>query len=95
MSALHALEVSAEKLLTNSADPYPEVRLPLGFQRRCLYGRHRVLAAREVLPPQERWWTVDIYLIDVNDELKKALIEEHSNEQLPSDSEIYCKIRKY
>ena len=34
-------------------------------------------------------------LQDIDDELKKALIEEHSNEQPPSDGEIYCKIRKY
>ncbi|OAF55407.1 hypothetical protein VC83_08335 [Pseudogymnoascus destructans] len=32
---------------------------------------------------------------DIDDELRKALIEEHSNEQPPSDGEIYCKIRKY
>ncbi|ELR03573.1 hypothetical protein GMDG_06231 [Pseudogymnoascus destructans 20631-21] len=92
---LHASQVSAEMLLTNGTDPHPELQFPSGFQLRCLHGRHRVLAAREVLPPQERWWTVDIYLADIDDELRKALIEEHSNEQPPSDGEIYCKIRKY
>ena len=58
---LQASKVSAERLLTNT-DPHPELKFPAGYQLRCLHGRHRVLAAREVLPPQERWWTVDIYL---------------------------------
>jgi hypothetical protein len=34
----------------------------------------------------------DISFQDIDNELKKALIEEHSNEQPPSDGEIYCKI---
>lgn len=28
----------------------------------CLHGRHRLKAAEEILPPNERWWTVDLYL---------------------------------
>lgn len=59
---LDASQVSAARLLTNTDSPRPELRFPAGYQLRCLHGRHRVLAAREVLPPQERWWTVDIYL---------------------------------
>lgn len=58
---LRASNVPAERLLINT-DPHPELKFPAGYQLRCLHGRHRVLAAQEVLPPQERWWTVDIYL---------------------------------
>src|SRR4030081_2686925 len=33
--------------------------------------------------------------VDPSNELKTPLIEGHSNEQDPSDGEIYCKIRQY
>jgi hypothetical protein len=29
---------------------------------RALHGRHRDQAGAEVLPPTDRWWTVDLYL---------------------------------
>jgi hypothetical protein len=32
---------------------------------------------------------------DTNPELRTTLVEEYSNEEKPSDGEIYCKIRQY
>lgn len=59
--ALRDSKVSAKTLLSNT-DPHPHLEFPAGFQLYCLHGRHRVQAAREVLPPRERWWTVDLYV---------------------------------
>jgi hypothetical protein len=36
-----------------------------------------------------------MFLLDANRELKICLIEEYSNEEKPSDGEIYRKIRQY
>jgi hypothetical protein len=30
---------------------------------RCLHGRHRIKAAEQFLPYDDRWWTIRIYLI--------------------------------
>jgi len=59
---LRCSNISAKRLLNNEGGPHPELTFPVGFQLRCLHGRQRIQAAREVLPPRERWWTVDLYL---------------------------------
>ncbi|KAF2806322.1 uncharacterized protein BDZ99DRAFT_479590 [Mytilinidion resinicola] len=68
----------------------------------CFRGQPRALAAKDVLPPGSRRWTVDLYLSDKAafldlhcDDLKTTLIEEHSCEKKPDDGEIYRKIREY
>ena len=35
--------------------------LPTSVVMRCLHGKHRILAAKEVLPPHEQWWNVALY----------------------------------
>jgi hypothetical protein len=34
---------------------------PDSYSLRCLYGRHRVEAAKEVLFPGDSWWSVTLY----------------------------------
>ncbi|OJD27441.1 hypothetical protein ACJ73_01169 [Blastomyces percursus] len=62
---------------------------------KCLHGRHRINVGRKVLPPTDRWWTVDLYLDDIGEQLRTTLEEEYCNENGPGDGEIYCKIRQY
>ncbi|KAH8765626.1 hypothetical protein BGZ57DRAFT_533732 [Hyaloscypha finlandica] len=94
-AALRSSDVSARELLTNEPNGCPKLSFPAGFKLRCLHGQHRIQAAREFLLPHDKWWTVDLYTSDLNDNLKQCLHEQHSNEDKPSDGEAYCKIRNY
>ncbi|CZT41140.1 uncharacterized protein RSE6_00835 [Rhynchosporium secalis] len=93
--ALRDSNVTARELLTNQPNGCPELIFPQGFQLECLHGQHRVQAAREFLLPTDKWWTVDLYTSDINEDLKTCLNEQHSNEDRPTDGEAYCKIRNY
>ncbi|ETN44455.1 uncharacterized protein HMPREF1541_10636 [Cyphellophora europaea CBS 101466] len=94
-SALQLSKCSAETLLSNTNAEPPELKFPARHRVTCLHGRHRVQAARETLPPTDAWWVVDFYLKDSNPGFRTTLIEEYSNEEKPSDGEIYRKIRQY
>ncbi|KUL83669.1 hypothetical protein ZTR_11069 [Talaromyces verruculosus] len=92
-----ALEVAGANdtdLFTSDPIQMPHLQFSEG-QVNCLHGQHRIRAAAEILPPDDRWWTVDLYLEDITLELRSALIDEYSNERQPSDGEIYRKIRQY
>lgn len=54
--------ISAGALLAKPESGYPELVFPAGYQLECLHGRHRIQAGKEVLPPADKWWTVDLYL---------------------------------
>jgi len=56
---LGVLALSSEQLLAKEKPPSPLLRQ--GFRIQCLQGCHRVAAAKEALPPSERWWTVSLY----------------------------------
>ncbi|RDH30832.1 hypothetical protein BDQ94DRAFT_180863 [Aspergillus welwitschiae] len=92
--ALRKAKVPQQSLLTN--DPYqcPQLGFAAG-QLRALHGRHRVQAGAKVLPPADRWWTVDLYVDDIGEELRTSLIEEYANQKKPTDGQIYRKIRQY
>jgi len=60
-TALRNSHVSSRELLTNQPNGYPKLTFPSGYQLRCLHGQHRIQAAREFLPPYDKWWTVDLY----------------------------------
>ncbi|KAL4889243.1 hypothetical protein BDV59DRAFT_186803 [Aspergillus ambiguus] len=52
----------------------PWLVLPQGARLWCLYGRHRVEAAkRGVLLPGDRWWSVTLYHDDLPDNLRRRL----------------------
>jgi hypothetical protein len=58
--ALQKANVHQEALLTTEGRQIPRLEFMAG-QLRGLHGRHRVQAGVEVLPPADRWWTVDLY----------------------------------
>ncbi|RAL09441.1 uncharacterized protein BO97DRAFT_445522 [Aspergillus homomorphus CBS 101889] len=64
-------------------------------QVQCLHGQYRIKAAEDFLSPSDRWWTVDLYLDDISSDLRNALVDEYANEKLPTDGEVYRKIRQY
>lgn len=59
--ALQKANISERSLLTNDPHHFPELMFAAG-QLQALHGRHRVQAGADVLPPADRWWTVDLYL---------------------------------
>ncbi|KAK5400801.1 hypothetical protein LTR06_011261, partial [Exophiala xenobiotica] len=100
-SALDLSRISAAALLTrNTNDPaavgdYPQLQVPVGVRLTCLHGRHRIQAALEFLPARDKWWIADLYLADSSSDVQRSLIEEYANETIPTDGEIYRKIRHY
>jgi hypothetical protein len=50
---------TVEALRSETKTPF--LLLPNGYRLRCLYGRHRVEAAKEVLFPGDTWWSVTLY----------------------------------
>jgi hypothetical protein len=83
----------SESVTINKKDGYPELEFPSGIE--CLHGLHRIEAGKELLPPTEKWWIVDLYLSDISYELKTILVEAYANEMKPCDGKIYRKIREY
>ncbi|KAH8689289.1 hypothetical protein BGW36DRAFT_401698 [Talaromyces proteolyticus] len=86
--------MNIEALINNRSDSYHQLDFPIG-QLECLQGQHRLRAGKEYLAPSDQWWTVNLYADDISDELRTELAEEYSNENAPSDGEIYRKIRQY
>ncbi|PVH67371.1 hypothetical protein DL98DRAFT_600583 [Cadophora sp. DSE1049] len=82
-SALRNSSVSAHQLLNG----VPELTFPDDYKLDYLHGLHRIEAAREFLSETDKWWTVDLYLSDLDTNLETCLIKEYSNEEEPSDSE--------
>lgn len=59
-NALRKANISQQSLLTTDARQLPRISFVEG-RLLGLHGRHRVQAGAEVLPPADRWWTVDLY----------------------------------
>ncbi|KAF4535056.1 uncharacterized protein LTHEOB_12861 [Lasiodiplodia theobromae] len=94
--ALQLSGVSADALQGNGLNGYPRLTFPHGCRLRCLDGRHRLQAASEFFRfSKDRWWTVDLYLSDINFELKTYLSEQYVEQKKPRDGEIYLMIQKY
>jgi len=94
-NAMRHSGVFTEQLLAGHLSGYSMLKVPTSCHLECLHGRHRIEAAREFLLPTDRWWTVDLYLPKLNTNLRSWLVEEYSNEQKPTDDEIYRKLRQY
>ncbi|KAJ5982692.1 hypothetical protein N7451_012792 [Penicillium sp. IBT 35674x] len=93
-NALRKANVTRQSLLTNDAHQLPRLAFMMG-QLQGLHGRHRLQVGAEMLPPADRWWTVDLYMDDIGDDLRTTLVEEYANQKKPTDGEIYRKIRQY
>jgi hypothetical protein len=50
------------ELLLSSNDQPPLLETTPGFSLQCLDGESRVVAAKDILPQDDAWWTVDLYL---------------------------------
>ncbi|OBT55954.1 hypothetical protein VE04_03627 [Pseudogymnoascus sp. 24MN13] len=93
--------VSARQLLSTAkraggTTDYPRLIFPSDVQVECLHGRHRIEALKKSrLLPEDMWWTVDLYLSDLDADLETCLIEEYTKEEKPSDGELYYNIRQY
>ncbi|KFY96898.1 hypothetical protein V498_02409 [Pseudogymnoascus sp. VKM F-4517 (FW-2822)] len=60
----------------------------------CLHGQHRILAASRYLHPDERWWTVDFYRTDLNDETRHSLLGGHGYSSNFTDGEVFRQMRR-
>ncbi|KAH8787541.1 hypothetical protein F5882DRAFT_293337, partial [Hyaloscypha sp. PMI_1271] len=63
---------------------------------KCLKGLHRIKAAKEVLPPEDYWWTFRLLLLAPNEDIFKVArpwINQYYHQTKDSDGHIYCKIR--
>lgn len=60
-AALRAAHKTPDELLTTEPSQFPHLQFSAG-QVICLHGQHRVRAGAEILPEEDRWWTVDLYL---------------------------------
>ncbi|OQD76719.1 hypothetical protein PENANT_c125G11294 [Penicillium antarcticum] len=80
--------------MTDQPSRYPHLHFSTGSIQ-CLHGQHRLKAGEHYLPSIDQWWTVDLYLDDISPDLQTSLVDEYSNERVPSDGEIYLKVRQY
>ncbi|KAH6664606.1 hypothetical protein B0J14DRAFT_661200 [Halenospora varia] len=60
-AVLEKLGTSAEAFRTASKDNPLRLQLDRDMKLECLHGQYRILAAKEFLLPQKRWWVVDLY----------------------------------
>ncbi|KAJ5676451.1 hypothetical protein N7536_012623, partial [Penicillium majusculum] len=81
--ALQVGRVNAGDIMTNQPSRYPHLYFSTGSIQ-CLHGQHRLKAGEHYL-----------LSIDQYPDLQTSLIDEYSNERVPSDSEIYLKVRQY
>ncbi|KAJ5640278.1 uncharacterized protein N7484_008140 [Penicillium longicatenatum] len=92
--ALQAAGINTADLLTDQPSRFPHLHFSAGAIK-CLHGQHRLKAGELFLPSIDQWWTVDLYLDDISPNLQTSLVDEYSNERVPSDGEIYVKVRQY
>jgi hypothetical protein len=59
-AALNKAGIQSDSLIKAPINP-PKLRFSKDTKLECLDGRHRQLAAKQVLPPAERWWTIEFY----------------------------------
>ncbi|KAH7113517.1 hypothetical protein EDB81DRAFT_617215, partial [Dactylonectria macrodidyma] len=92
--ALRDADIKQEDLLKPTAD-YQRLEFPPDYQLQCFQGYHRVLAAKEVLPPLLRRWVVKLYSSEIKAETRRDFEEERSNEKDIDDGEFYYNIGLY
>lgn len=81
-TALDNGHVAPQALLTNLPTCLPRLSFP-ARQLQCLHGQHRIKVGKELLPPSDRWWPIDIYL---DGKMLPAFCVRHSDHYLPQIS---------
>ncbi|KAH6972699.1 hypothetical protein EDB80DRAFT_596082 [Ilyonectria destructans] len=84
--------INQQDLLQHTAD-HVRLEFPHGYHLQCLQGRHRVEAARDVLPRRMWRWTIKLFSSEIKSETRRDLEEERSNEKDIEDGEFYYNIR--
>ncbi|EUC40671.1 hypothetical protein COCMIDRAFT_108213 [Bipolaris oryzae ATCC 44560] len=92
-AALHAIGLSNEAL-QKIRSPEDAPSLYLG-ELRCLNGLHRIRAADQYLNENDKWWVVRLFSSETPTPVLSHIIESYTNEQKPSDGEIFRRIRLY
>ncbi|KAF7134092.1 hypothetical protein CNMCM5793_005721 [Aspergillus hiratsukae] len=92
--ALDQNGLTLQEFRENGPDGYPTLDFS-GRPLRCLHGKHRIQAARDILPSFRRWWIADFYLEDVSNELKNIQSETFAHENPKTKGEIYVGMRHY
>ncbi|KAI2928799.1 hypothetical protein CBS147321_10962 [Aspergillus niger] len=92
------------RLLPCDTEPFPELIVPLNMSLRALGHENVIAAARKKLYGENRWWVVDVYVEDPNEQpqrqtlhshLVRSLREHFPNQRRPPDGLIYERIRFY
>ncbi|KAL3263140.1 hypothetical protein ABHI18_002071, partial [Aspergillus niger] len=92
------------RLLPGDTEPFPELVVPLNMSLRALGHENVIAAARKKLYGENRWWVVDVYVEDPNEQpqrqtlhshLVRSLREHFPNQRRPPDGLIYERIRFY
>ncbi|KAL6714243.1 hypothetical protein ACLMJK_007666 [Lecanora helva] len=92
IQSLEQFEIPAENLF--SAPTPPELSLPPGTTLTCLHGRHRIAAAHKFLLAGDRWWTVDLYIDEMDESVMQDMRQEYSNSRNFCDGDIFRQIRR-
>ena len=59
--ALAESGLNADSLRRVQVNGPPRLQFPRDVRLECEDGQHRVLAAKQILLPEDRWWSVDLY----------------------------------
>ncbi|KFY28058.1 hypothetical protein V491_00664 [Pseudogymnoascus sp. VKM F-3775] len=85
------------------------LHFPENIKLECLHGRHRILAAKSYLDPEEQWWTVDFYRTgevlyetyrfiltqpDLDDDTRHSLLGGHGYSSNYTGGEIFRQLRR-
>ncbi|KAI2812139.1 hypothetical protein CBS115989_10745 [Aspergillus niger] len=92
------------RLLPCDTELFPELIVPLNMSLRAFGHENVIAAARKRLYGENRWWVVDVYVEDPNEQpqrqtlhshLVRSLREHFPNRRRPPDGLIYERIRFY
>ncbi|ORX95283.1 hypothetical protein BCR34DRAFT_498567, partial [Clohesyomyces aquaticus] len=90
-AALARSSITSEALL-EARDSHLELNFLTSFCLSCFYRQHYALTAKVVLLLGSRQWTMDLYNLDLSNNLKTTLIKEYLYKKKLDNSKIYHKI---
>ncbi|KFY03482.1 hypothetical protein V490_00177 [Pseudogymnoascus sp. VKM F-3557] len=80
--------------LQGVSDQPQSLHFPENMKIECLHGQHRILAAKRYLKPKERWWTVDLYRTDLDDDTRHSLLGGYGYSSDYTDGEIFRQVHR-
>ncbi|KFZ24817.1 hypothetical protein V502_00702 [Pseudogymnoascus sp. VKM F-4520 (FW-2644)] len=79
--------------LQGVSDQPQSLHFPENMKLECFHGQHRIIAAKRYLP-EERWWTVDLYRTDLDDDTRNSLLGGYGYSSDYTDGEIFRQVRR-